>query len=76
MLSTNAKIARTQRLVQMLEADAPLLARRVAELTPEHQHLAKDFAARLAAHARAELEKLVQEDSFWNSADFTPEPAD
>lgn len=76
MLSTNAKIARTQRLVQMLEADAPLLARRVAELTPEHQRLAKDFAARLTAHARAELEKLVQEDSFWNSADFTPEPAD
>jgi len=76
MASMTAKIARTQRLVEMLEADAPLLAQRVAELTPEHQQSAKDFAARLAAHARAELEKLVQEDSFWNSADFMPEPAD
>jgi len=76
MLSVNAKIARTQRLVQMLEEDAPLLARRVAELTPEHQQSAKDYAARLTAHARAELEKLIQEDSFWNSGDFTPEPAD
>ena len=76
MPSIHAKIARTQRLVQMLEADAPLLARRVAELTPEQQKSAKDYAARLTAHARAELEKLIQEDSFWNSGDFTPEPAD
>jgi len=76
MLSMNAKIARTQRLVQMLEADAPLLARRTAELTPEHQRSAKDYAARLTAHARAELEKLLQEHSFWNSGDFVPEPAD
>ena len=76
MLSMNAKIARTQRLVQMLEADAPLLARRIAELTPEHQRSARDYAAQLAARARAELEKLIQEDSFWNSGDFVPEPAD
>ena len=76
MLSVNARIMRTQRLVQMLEDDAPLLAQRVAELTPEHQKSAKDYAARLTAHARAELEKLIQEDSFWNSGDFQPEPAD
>ena len=76
MPSINAQIARTQRLVQMLEADAPLLAQRVAELTPEHQQSAKDYAARLTAHARAELEKLMQEDTFWNSGDFAPEPAD
>jgi hypothetical protein len=60
----------------MLEDDAPLLARRVAELTPEHQQVAKDYAARLTARARAELEKLIQEDSFSNCGDFTPEPAD
>jgi len=76
MLSTHAKIFRTRRLVQMLEEDAPLLARRVAELTPEHQQSAKEYAARLTACARAELDKLVQEDLFWNSGDFTPEPAD
>lgn len=76
MPSINTRITRTQRLVEMLEADAPLLARRVAELTPEHQKSTKDYAARLTAHARAELEKLIQEDSFWNSGDFIPEPAD
>jgi hypothetical protein len=76
MFPIQARIARAQRLVRMLEEDAPLLAHRVAELTPEHQQSAKDFAARLTAHARAELEKLIQEDSLGNSADFTPEPAD
>jgi hypothetical protein len=76
MIDTQSKIARAQRLVRMLEADAPLLARRIAELTPEHQQSAKDYAARLTAHARAELAKLIQEDSFWNSGDFTPEAAD
>jgi hypothetical protein len=76
MFHNQAKIARAQRLLRMLEDDAPLLARRVAELTPEHQQSAKDYASRLIARARAELEKLIQEDSFWNSGDFTPEPAD
>lgn len=76
MPEIHAKIARAQRLLRMLEGDAPLLARRVAELTPEHQQKAKDYAARLTAQARAELEKLIQEDSFWNSSDCTPEPAD
>lgn len=76
MIHMQSKIARAQRLVQKLEADAPLLDRRIAELTPEHQQSAKDYAARLTAHARAELEKLVQEDSFWTSGEFMPEPAD
>jgi hypothetical protein len=76
MLHGEIKIARAQRLIRMLEDDAPLLAGRLSELTPEHQQSAKDYAARLIAQARAELEKLIQENSFWNSADFTPEPAD
>lgn len=76
MIHSQSKIARAQRLVRMLEEDGPFLARRLADLTPEHQQSAKDYAARLTAHARAELEKLIQEDSFWNSGDFTPEPAD
>ncbi len=76
MLHTQIKIARTQRLVRMLEEDAPLLARRVAELTPEHQKSTKEYAARLRACARAELEKLLQEDSFLNWDGSTAEPAD
>jgi hypothetical protein len=76
MFHAQAKIARAQRLVEMLEQDAPLLARRVADLTPEHQKSTEDYAARLRACARAELERLIQEDSFLSSDDFTAEPAD
>jgi hypothetical protein len=76
VLSINVKIDRTQRLLRMLEEDAPLLAARVAELTPERQQSAKEYAARLTAHARAELERLIQETSFWDSNDPTPQAAD
>ncbi len=60
----------------MLEQDAPLLAIRVAQLTPERQQSAKRYAAKLTARARAELEKLLQEGSLWDSNDATPEAAD
>jgi len=76
MLSMNARIDRTQRLLRMLEEDEPLLAVRVAELTTEHQRSAKEFAARLTAHAREELEKLTLQNSLWESSDFVPEAAD
>jgi hypothetical protein len=76
MLSIHARIDRAQRLVRMLEQDAPLLARRVAELTPEHQQSAKSYAAQLTAHARAELAKLLEEGSYWDYNDATPHPAD
>jgi len=76
MLSIHAKIDRTQRLLRMLEEDAPLLAARVASLTPERQQSAKEYAAQLAAHARAELEKLLAEKPFWDFNDRTPQAAD
>jgi len=76
MLSIHTKIDRTQRLLRMLEEDAPLLAARVAPLTPERQQSAKEYAARLAEHARAELEKLIEEGYFWDSNDSTPQAAD
>jgi hypothetical protein len=76
MLSIHAKIDRTQRLLRMLEEDAPLLAVRVAQLTPERQQSAKDYAARLTAHTRAELEKLMAEGYFWDANDPTPQAAD
>ena len=58
MLSIHVRIDRAQRLLRMLEQDVPLLALRVAELTPKRQQSAKGYAAQLTAHARAELEKL------------------
>ena len=76
MLSIHVRIDRAQRLVRMLEQDAPLLARRVAELTPDYQQSAKTYAAQLTAHARAELEKLQEEGSYWDYNDQTPHPAD
>jgi hypothetical protein len=76
MLSIHVRIDRAQRLLRMLEQDAPLLAVRVAELTPERQQSAKNYAAQLTAQARAELEKLLQEGSYWDSNDHTPQPAD
>ena len=76
MLPLHAKIDRTQRLLRMLEQDAPLLAVRVAPLTAERQQSAKDYAAQLTAHARAELEKLIEEGLLWDSNDPTPQAAD
>lgn len=76
MLSIHVRIDRAQRLLRMLEEDAPLLARRVAELTPEHQQSAKNHAAQLAAHTQAELDMLLQERALWDSNDPTPEAAD
>jgi hypothetical protein len=76
MLPLHAKIDRTQRLLRMLEEDAPLLAMRVAPLTPERQQSTKEFAAKLTAHARAELEKLIEERLLWDSNDPSPQAAD
>jgi hypothetical protein len=76
MLSIHVRIDRAQRLLRMLEEDAPLLAIRVAELTPEYQQSAKNHAAQLTAHARAELEKLLAESSIWDANDPTPQAAD
>jgi hypothetical protein len=78
MLSIHNKIDRVQRLVRMLEDDAPLLTLRVAPLAPERQKSAQDYAAELRAHARAELERLIAQGSFLeaNPEDRMPQAAD
>jgi hypothetical protein len=76
MLSIQVRIDRAQRLLRMLEQDAPLLARRIAELTPEYQHSAQNYAAELTAQARAEVEKLLQERSAWTYGQTAPQAAD
>ena len=63
MLPIEVRIERAQRLVRMLEQDAPLLAVRVAELTPEYQQSAKSHAAMITNCARAELQRLIAEGS-------------
>jgi hypothetical protein len=78
MLPIQTKIDRVQRLVRMLDADAPLLALRVAPLAPDRQQSAQDYAAELRAHARAELERLIAQGSFLdaNPEDQMPQAAD
>jgi hypothetical protein len=78
MLPIHTKIDRVQRLVRMLDADARLLALRVAPLAPDRQQSAKDYAAELRAHARAELERLIAQGSFLDSnpEDQMPQAAD
>ena len=76
MLPVDVKIDRAQRLLRMLEEDAPLLALRVAQLAPEHQQSAKNYAAQLIAHTRRELEQLSVEKTVWMNRDSIPQPAD
>jgi len=76
MLPIHARIDRAQRLLRMLEEDAPQLALRVRDLTPERQQSAMEYAARLTAQARSELLKLIQQSTYWDSNDPTPHAAD
>jgi phosphoribosylaminoimidazole carboxylase (NCAIR synthetase) len=76
MLSLQSKIERTQRLLRMLEQDAPLLAVRVAPLNPDHQRSAVHYAEQLTAHTRAELRKLLAARDAWDANDPTPQAAD
>ncbi|HEY7096280.1 MAG TPA: hypothetical protein VH437_06130 [Terriglobales bacterium] len=76
MLPLNIQIDRTERLLRRLEEDAPLMAVRISQLAPEHQRAAKAHVAELAAKARAELQKLIDEISMWDSNDPTPQAAD
>jgi hypothetical protein len=76
MLSIHVRIDRAQRLLRMLERDARLLEVRVAELTPEHQQAAKNYAAQLTAHTRTELDKLLREKSQSDANLALPQAAD
>jgi hypothetical protein len=76
MLSIHVRIDRAQRLLRMLERDVRLLEVRVAELTPEHQQSAKNYAAQLTAHTRAELDKLLREKTQWDANMALPQAAD
>jgi hypothetical protein len=76
MLPVEMRIDRAQRLLQMIEQDAPLLAVRVAPLSSERQESAKSFAQSLAALTRAELQRLMKEKAITESSDLVPQAAD
>ena len=74
MLSVELKIDRAQRLLRMIERDAPLLAVRVAPLSAECQASTKSYAAELAERTRAELKRLLEEKAF--AEELSPSGAD
>ena len=76
MPSINFRIERAQRLVRMLDNDAPLMVARVAPLAPEHQKSALSYADMLRAKARMELEALLNERNSKEMADAAHPAAD
>ena len=76
MLPVETKIDRAQRLLRMIEQDAPLLAVRVAPLSRECQESALSHAKSLAALTRKELQRLLKEKAVIESGDLVPQAAD
>ena len=64
MLPIELRIDRAQKLLQMIEQDAPLLAVRVAPLSVERQQSTKSYAQQLATLTRAEIKRLLEEKEF------------
>ena len=76
MLSIELRIDRAQRLLRMIEDDAPLLAVRIAPLSPERQRSAKSYARELAALTRAEIRKLMKQKDSADTIEAVPTAAD
>ena len=76
MLPIEVRINRAERLLRMIEQDAPLLAARVAPLSTERQESAKSYARDLAAHARAEIKRLLEEQALAETLEPSPYAAD
>ncbi len=79
MLPNDFRIAKVQKTLRWFEDDIPLLNMRVKELSKERQESARKFAAAVINHTRAELERLLQEQSANYEKDNSPalcEPAD
>lgn len=76
MLPIELRIDRAQRLLHMIEQDAPLLAIRVAQLSRECQESAKTHARNLAELTRAELRRLQEEQAVVEASSSGPQAAD
>jgi hypothetical protein len=78
MLPSNYRVARIQKTLRWFEQDIPLLNMRVKDLSTERQRSARQFAAALIDHTRAELHRLLEEqpEPLSESGDVPCEPAD
>lgn len=70
------RIARVERTLRWLEDEVPLLALRVKDLSAERQKVAKQFAASMINHTRAELDRLRAEVPLLQDDSSPCEPAD
>jgi hypothetical protein len=75
-LPISLRIDRAQRLLRMIEQDAPLLEVRTAQLSRECQEAAKSHAQYLAALTRAELQRLAEEESLAEVFEPSPQGSD
>ena len=78
MLTNELRIARVQRTLRWFEEDVPRLDMRVKDLSKERQESARKFAAAMIDQTRAELERLLRQQSLdtVDSAETECEPAD
>jgi hypothetical protein len=76
MLPIDFRIDRAQRLLRMIEQDAPLRAVRLAPLSQERRKSAESYARQLAALTRAEIRKLQQEKALNEIFEMGPLAAD
>ena len=76
MLPIELRIDRAQRLLRMIEEDAPLLDVRVAPLSAERQQSAKSYLQMLAERTRTEIEALLHEKSVLGMVEQIPSAAD
>jgi len=78
MLTNELRIAKVQRTLRWFEEDVPLLNMRVKDLSKEHQDSARKFAAAMIDQTRAELERLLRQQSLEaaDSLEGVCEPAD
>jgi hypothetical protein len=82
MITNDFRIAKVQKTLRWFEEDIPLLNMRVKELSKERQESARQFAAAVIKQTRAELERLLQQQShdqfhdLHDSAGTPCEPAD
>ncbi len=73
MLTNDFRIAKVQRTLRWFEDDIPLLNMRVKELSKERQDSARQFAAAVIDQTRAELARLLQEQTQCVEHDLHPE---
>ena len=78
MLPAAYRVNRIQKTLRSFEGDMPLLNLRVKDLSPERQQSVRQFAASLIDHTRAELNRLLEEQSepLSDYAEPPCEPAD